>query len=631
MNYISSYLLALAALVFGLWLPGYGLLRLLGLPRGQPGDRLGELVLGLGYWIAGLFALASLGLLHQPGVLSLMLVAGALALAGRRGVAPPAEPPRPVEEGLELWGTLPRLLFLLAFLGPFFLLAASPLVSWDADVYHLALPRLYLEAEGFRPVEMSVYSNWPLGVQLLFALALLVKDYVLAKLLHFAFGLGVLYALAVAARRAGKPVAGWLAGLLFLANPVVTQELRVAYVDLAHAFVFTLCLLFVHRALESARDGGKGEGGWLLLAGIAGGLLAGIKITGLVGAVAVGALLLPRLVASWRGGALGVVARPVLLRFALPCLLLPLPWLAKAAWATGNPVYPFLGKAFPIPDWSVELGWRFTNWQSSIGMGREAVDYLLLPIRVILRGGRGYGSFDGQLGAFWIVALPLALLLVWKGADGSQRLARRSLAVSGLFFCAWAASSQQMRFLIPILPAMALASALALTSLTTKLRPAWRGAYNWLLWAGAAILLLTPNLSYLKGGARLFRVYAEEGERVKDTVIPPVFRYVNEHLSAEAKILMLNTNRGFFCRREYLADSFFEASQVADWLRSGGETEVQDLRQKLAAKEITHVLMERRDWGIAYPPALGELSRDPEVSRIVFRSEDGRHTLWELH
>ena len=40
-------------------------------------------------------------------------------------------------------------------------------------------------------------------------------------------------------------------------------------------------------------------------------------------------------------------------------------------------------------------------------MGRDAVDYLLLPWRVILEGGRGYDHFDGELGAFWIVVLPV--------------------------------------------------------------------------------------------------------------------------------------------------------------------------------------------------------------------------------
>jgi hypothetical protein len=139
---------------------------------------------------------------------------------------------------------------LAALLAPLALLALTPTVSWDAGAYHLTLPRLYLEHGGFREVPLNVYSYWPQGVQLLYALALAVQDHVLAKLLHFAFGVATLWALAAGCRTFHRPASGALAAILFLANGVVAFELRVAYVDLAHAFLLLAGLLFMLQALE---------------------------------------------------------------------------------------------------------------------------------------------------------------------------------------------------------------------------------------------------------------------------------------------------------------------------------------------------------------------------------------------
>jgi hypothetical protein len=93
-------------------------------------------------------------------------------------------------------------------------------------------------------------------------------------------------------------------------------------------------------------------------------------------------------------------------------------------------------------------------------------------------------------------------------------------------------------------------------------------------------------------------------------------------------MLLLNTNQGFFIEREYLADSFFEASQIADWLRPAST--VGEVRQRLESRGITHVLIEHRNWGIRYPDALLALLRDPAQVEQRYRSRNGRFTLLEL-
>jgi len=95
-----------------------------------------------------------------------------------------------------------------------------------------------------------------------------------------------------------------------------------------------------------------------------------------------------------------------------------------------------------------------------------------------------------------------------------------------------------------------------------------------------------------------------------------------------ARILCLNANRGFLLDRDYLADSFFEASQIADWLAPASS--VLQLRQLLAARGISHILFEHRDHGIKYPRALMDLMADPGSARLLYPTKDELFEIYEL-
>lgn len=569
--------------------------------------------LGLAWWIAGTFALAACGLLSGWGLALLALPPAAAGVRSRGPAARARNGAGRVDAGA--WAVL------AVILAGHFFLALSPQVLFDADVYHLTLPRLYVEHGGFRPVPMSVYSNWPLATELLYAAALVAGDYVLAKTVHFGFGLLVVYVLFVACRREPAPArltTPWLAAAFFLANDVVTFELRRAYVDLAHAFFLVAAFLFMHRALE---DEEPRAGAFLFLSGLCCGMAAGVKVTGISALAIVGALAVPRLAKALRGGRLGPESRRLLLRFAAPAAALWTPWLAKAWWTTGNPFYPFFHGRLDGPDWSSALSARLAAWQAAIGMGREPVDYLLLPWRVILEGGRGYDHFDGEIGAFWIVVLPVALVFGWR-----RPLARRALAAAGLGFALWAASSQQMRLLIPLLPLLAIAGAVAIGDLIERLRATGRRAGATAALVAAAALVTVVHAPWKDGYRNLLGFLAFKGDLMA-TVVPGHDRFINESLPEDAKILFLNTNLGFFCHREYLADTFFEASQIADWLAGG--TTAAEVRRRLDERGVTHLLVDRTP-RVAWPSGVPRLLADPSEVEVLYRSGDGRFLVMRL-
>ncbi len=488
-----------------------------------------------------------------------------------------------------------------------FCTALTPTVAWDADTYHLTVPRLYLEAGGFRRIPFNVYSNWPLNTELLYGAVLLFADHVTATLVDFGFALAVTIAVVSAgALGAGTSArwAGWIAAALFWANGTMQEMAGVAYVDLAYVFFFLSAFLFTWQAMEDVEH----RRGLLRLAGVCGGILAGIKLNGMVGVLAISTVFLARLVSK---GADRPSVRLWLVDFWLPVVLLASVWPIKTWILTGNPFYPFFWRYFGAPEWSEALTAKLTQWQLSLGMGRTATDYMLLPYRVLFTGEGNYKHFAGSLTPAWVVLLPVALIGGWR-----SRFARTCLGVAGLAFVFWALSSQQLRFLMPSIALLAIATGIAVTEIARRST----APDSVLAVMGLAVsgVLVWSAMGTFQRARQLAAAYVTNETLLAGPRLPPLDTYINEKLPKDARLLLINTNRGFFIHREYIADSFFEASQISDWLQDA--TSVEAVHQRLRAEGVTHILFGGKDWG--YPPALMAMLR--ERRGVMLLSEDPR-------
>lgn len=598
---------------------------------------LANLCLGLALWTLIAVVLATLQWLSAEAVLGCLALIVAIALWQRWRQGRAAAPSEVELSGRHLAHHLGRqdlvffALLILFVLVPLAALALAPAISWDASTYHLTVPRLYLEHGGFRPVELNVYSNWPLGTEMLYAMGLLLQDHVLPKLMHFAFGLGILFGVFVGLRDTGGEVAetsdqilgGALAMVLVLANGVVAFEIRIAYVDLAIGFYLLTAFLFLRRWRRAPQDLGP-----LVLAGVSCGLMAGSKLNGFVGIFALSWLLLPAAMELRQQQGWKTVGRAAM-AFGGPIILLWAPWLVKSVAYTGNPVYPILYDVFGGPDWSPELAAQLSQWQRSIGMGREPLDLLLLPWRIIVHGGPGYDRFAGQLGLVWLLVLPLALWRAWRSAE-----VRQPLLAATTFFVCWAFTSQQLRLLIPALPLLAMAGAHAVIETLNLWRPAaQRRVWRPLILAAAWVTLLATHGWPLgegpleSGWKAAHRLLTTPSAAIAASAEPSIFRQINR-LPDEARLLFLNTNQGYFCRREYLADSFFEASQITHWLAPiEGPAQVRDA---LRRRSISHVLLDRHPRPVTYPPALLAMLQDPSLAQPVAQARKGRFLVFAL-
>jgi hypothetical protein len=665
-TYVAAHSLSLTLLVLLFYVTG-DLIARLTRALDDVGERTGlmRISIGIAAWMYLLMAFACVGL-YRRGV----LIGAAIAI-GIAGVAPKvAQGLSPAIAGLKACATSRRsLAHTLAWLAPGLVLAQlfvrtlGPWLGWDDMSAHLTLPRVWLAHGGFFPMPFNVYSHWPSNMQMLYGLGLAVEDYVLGKLLHLMFlGLLTVAVYRFAARVA--PWAGVVAASLLLANDVVLEEAHVANIDIGVAFFF-----FMAAALAvDFRETGKRNA--LVLSGIFCGCVAGSKITGL-GAIACVYPLIAlgsREIAALKGRryVLGTVVRDSAL-FVACAFALALPWLVKSYVETGDPLYPVLWKYVGGIEWSDTIAAQFWKWQNSIGMGRTPRDYALLPIRVILNGGGGYQNFAAWISKTWIVFLPLTLVFTpWVP------VARRCLLPAGIYFVIWANSSQQSRFLISVLPLLAVSTAVTaawvVDLITLVLSPSkdelgarcsaspvlselalrqaqderveasprawmlpWRGAIRGAL-AGVVVL---GSLAVLGWASRYIRAGSLEATRnlfvdppnINEWTPDPAFAFVRNQLPASAKVLMLNINHGFFLDRDYIADSFFEASQLTAAVNAAADRDgLARLFERLGA---THVFADRTPW-VKFPPMLWEYLRDPANATVLYTSPGGPFTVYEL-
>jgi hypothetical protein len=358
-------------------------------------------------------------------------------------------------------------------------LAPSDARDWDTLAYHLAVPKIWLAAGSVVYVPAIHHSNFPFAVDNLYLFGLWWGGEPGAKAFSWMLSVfGLMAAFGLGRRKAG-PGGGWLAALLVAGMPVVGWESGTAYIDVAHGLYSGLGTVYFAEALLGA---GLSRAA---VAGVCLGLALGTKHTGLA-AFAAGAAVAG--VMAWRVR-LGV--RPAAVALAL-AFALALPWYAKSAAMTGNPVYPFFYSVFGGREWDAWRARIYAEEQASFGPGKGLAKLGHSVLGLAYQPGRYVNPSQSEGGGFPTGALGGAVLAAGALAVAAGRLGRERrvvLALVGLQLLAWSALSQQSRYLV----AVGLPLAVVAAGLDGRLRRAAFGlaggqaAYSaWMLWVWQA-------------------------------------------------------------------------------------------------------------------------------------------------
>lgn len=336
-----------------------------------------------------------------------------------------------------------------------FVAALAPEVEYDALWYHLWLPTQWLAAGRLVDIVHEYVALYPGGWEILNGAAMAVGGATAAKLLHFTC-LPLLAATAVAlARRVAPDANPLLVAALVVLAPTAQWEATTAYVDLALAWFLALGIVGLLRFCER-----PGDRGWLIVSALVFGGALSIKHLGLVALAICGGAMGAYL---WRQGtrarAIGSVA--ALLGAAF---LIASPWYVRDLLASGNPVFPEMYRVFgarPDARWTPLTEAALGRFKARFGMG-HAARLALLPWDLTTHAAR----FGGTLGPLFLMLAPAALLAP------RRRLLGLLLLGSAAYAAVWASpfGSQQLRFLVPLVPALAVTAAAGAAALAQHAR-----------------------------------------------------------------------------------------------------------------------------------------------------------------
>lgn len=417
--------------VAGCWAAGVLLIRWLGLA--QKLDRLERVPLA---FVSGasilhliVFAVLAVDLAYWPIVIVLIaLIVFGLRTHRSLTVAAPSRDLRTEPRALASGFAALFAIYFTLYLSN----AWAPEISPDGSGYHLGLVARYLRAHGFERVTTSWYAALSAGIEMLYVPAFAIGRHSAAALVHFSFVVALAIAMFAYGRRVGKPLAGAAGALLTFMSPIVGRDGTTAYIDVALAAV-CFAVFYWLEIWEGERNPRV-----LILVGLLAGYAYAAKYTAFV--IAIFAISFVAIKAK-RMRLVLVVAGFSLLMIA--------PWFIRNWIWYQNPIAPFGNAIFRNPYFHVLAEQEWAAWLRSYDVPKWR-----LPLEVLTRGA----LTNGLLGPIFFLA-PLALLSLRSTAG------RRLLAAAAVLLAVYP-TNVGTRFLIPCLPFVSLALAMAMAERT---------------------------------------------------------------------------------------------------------------------------------------------------------------------
>uniref|UniRef100_Q01T36 4-amino-4-deoxy-L-arabinose transferase and related glycosyltransferases of PMT family-like protein n=1 Tax=Solibacter usitatus (strain Ellin6076) TaxID=234267 RepID=Q01T36_SOLUE len=467
-----------------------------------------------------IFVLCALGLARKDLFVALALLAALVAICTRRNTTHISFAPLPIR-----W-IVPFALLFAAFGIVYLVNALAPEMSPDGSAYHLPFVARYLRGHGFSPIGQNFYANLPQGVELLFLPAFSLGGPSASAMVHFLFLLNLPLMMVSYGRRFGFPFPALAAAFLIFASPIFGWDGTSAYVDVAAAAI--LFALFYLLGIWQTGAASR----LLVPIGILAGFSFAAKYTAAIGIpYALGIVIWTR----WRTRK--PVLRPVLAVCGVAALFI-LPWMIKNQIFGGNPFAPFANRLFPNPYVHVSF-----EEQYRLGLRHYLLPgWLHAPWELTVKGERLQGFF-GPL----FLLLPLALLSL-RGRQG------RRLALAGAIFALPWFLNIGTRFLIPALPPLTLALALALRS-PTGLLPAIALLHAVLSWYATPFRFYdpyAPRLSTFPFRAAL-RLEPEAAYLTRNRPDYQVDRMIERHVPPGEKVFSFEPVAAAWTTREILA------------------------------------------------------------------------------
>jgi hypothetical protein len=365
------------------------------------------------------------------------------------------------------------------------------------------------------------------------------------------------------------------------------------YVEPALLMTLGTSLFVLFLSFESRRETSLTENlglGSISLLGFLAGWMPALKYSGLIYLGLIGLILLwrHRRVASKK--ALSVIG--VFSLSAAPGLF----WMVWNWMALGNPVYPMAWFLFGGKGWDETRALAMAQYFDVYGMGRNLLDYLILPWRLAFLGRFDTIRFDGAIGPFLIIVVILAMasfiqLIRQRLIGGVTREVGFMLLVSASFFVF---GTQQVRFWLPsqmlacafIAPIVGLLvdSARSRRRLKISLTLIVIASLSWNMWfLGKQIL----TVGYYRP---VLGIEQEKDFLARKVPGYPALEFINQNLPSGSYLLCAWTGAyGYYLNRKYYSDTFIEDITLKEFIHTSINSK--ELSKKLTQTGFTHLFL----------------------------------------
>ena len=465
----------------------------------------------------------------------------------------------------------------------------APPTAKDTLLYHFALPKAFISQHSNAFVDGNIASYLALGAEMHNVWAMLLGGLMDQRAAETAAGAinWLFFPVLLAA------VFGWgreldisrrsslVAVLVVAAVPSAYHVASSSYIDLELALYVLLAVYGLTRWWRTQ------ENGWLILMAIFLGASLSIKLTTLFIFAAVALVIVFRAREAKENGSGRIIA----LGFGSLVLaaVIASPWYLRTWKATGSPLFPFYMSMWKgvARGWDVDRSNLFQTMNSNYG-GRDksAVDFLISPWNISVSAQPEESRyFDGVIGVAFLIGLPLLIFALWKLETRVE--IKICTAIAGIMFLFWLFSSQQLRYLLPILPLLSIATVYAVEKSSEMLRIA-----ALLLLAAASIAAVLVSFAWFAQRAPLRVVL---GGDTRDAFLTrnldyyPYYQYLNTETPPDAKVWLINMRRDTYnLDRPAVSDYLFEDWTLRQMVWESPSTP--ELKAKIAATGVQYVL-----------------------------------------
>ncbi|MDQ1318000.1 MAG: 2 protein [Candidatus Poribacteria bacterium] len=443
--------------------------------------------------------------------------------------------------------------------------ALAPPSDFDSLMYHLAIPKIWIQNHRIIYIPYIFQSEYHLTIETLYTLGMVLTNDISACLVIWMLSILFLLTIFSFCQRYFSIKVGILASGALCCTPLYSAISTRSMVDIPVGYFAFLGLYALFMYME------KNDYKTLTLIGITTGLAVAIKHTGLV---ITALLFITIIILNIKRNGFRMVSFKHVILFGIIILLISAPWYIKSFINTGK----FITSSVDVSSAAGISGNQgiianFTILNILEKIQKIVINFLRF-ISIDMLFHRSLSKTLWGVGPFILAFVPLALV---KGMDKTIKLIL-IYSISGLFLFSILSHQHHVRFALPMFASLSVIGAYSVFGLLEKYKPLVR--FIQIIILAIFLLNIIPLAKYTLNALPVV-IGSETKEHYLNRVIRlyDVVEYANNNIGNDVKILSMDL------RVYYFDKPYATIYTIIDVYKSKP-----DLLQRLRTENITHLL-----------------------------------------